>query len=183
MKFNKIIFIVLYVSVFFSSAQSSQESILNNLFNQLEKVNNPKSAVLLEKRIWSIWNEHPTNNNLTERLEFGTELMEYGNYSYALKVFDNIIVTDPKWSEAWNKRATVYFMMGNFDKSMYDIKQTLNLEPRHFGAMDGMGLIFMHMKQYGNALKIYDQMLEIFPNNKSTKDKRKLIKELLLKSA
>ena len=59
----------------------------------------------------------------------------------------------------------------------------MNLEPRHFGAMDGMGLIFMHMKQYGNALKIYDQMLEIFPNNKSTKDKRKLIKELLLKSA
>jgi len=74
-------------------------------------------------------------------------------------------------------------MMGDFDKSMYDINKTLKLEPRHFGAMDGMGLIFMHMKQYDNALKIYDQMLEIFPNNQSTKDKKKLMKEFLLKSA
>ena len=146
MKFNKIIFIVLYVSVFFSSAQSSQESILNNLFNQLEKVNNPKSAVLLEKRIWSIWNEHPTNNNLTERLEFGTELMEYGNYSYALKVFDNIIVTDPKWSEAWNKRATVFFLMKQYKNSLSDIEKVLKIESRHFGALSGQARIFIKLQ-------------------------------------
>ena len=167
MKFNKIIFIVLYVSVFFSSAQSSQESILNNLFNQLEKVNNPKSAVLLEKRIWSIWNEHPTNNNLTERLEFGTELMEYGNYNYALKVFDNIIVTDPKWSEAWNKRATVYFLMNQFTNSLDDIDKVLNIEPRHFGALSGQARIFIKLQKYEKAIKSIERALKFYPSFKS----------------
>tara|TARA_B110000093_G_scaffold66435_1_gene72196 strand:+ start:366 stop:917 length:552 start_codon:yes stop_codon:yes gene_type:complete len=167
MKFNKIIFIVLYVSVFFSSAQSSQESILNNLFNQLEKVNNPKSAVLLEKRIWSIWNEHPTNNNLTERLEFGTELMEYGDYSYALKVFDNIIVTDPKWSEAWNKRATVYFLMSQFTNSLDDIDKVLNIEPRHFGALSGQARIFIKLQKYEKAIKSIERALKFYPSFKS----------------
>jgi tetratricopeptide (TPR) repeat protein len=167
MKFNKIIFIVLYVSVFFSSAQSSQENILNNLFNQLEKVNNPKSAVLLEKRIWSIWNEHPTNNNLTERLEFGTELMEYGNYSYALKVFDNIIVTDPKWSEAWNKRATVYFLMSQFTNSLDDIDKVLNIEPRHFGALSGQARIFIKLQKYEKAIKSIERALKFYPSFKS----------------
>ena len=167
MKFNKIIFIVLYVSIFFSSAQSSQESILNNLFNQLEKVNNPKNAELLEKRIWSIWNEHPTNNNLTERLEFGTELMEYGNYSYALKVFDNIIVTDPKWSEAWNKRATVYFLMSQFTNSLDDIDKVLNIEPRHFGALSGQARIFIKLQKYEKAIKSIERALKFYPSFKS----------------
>ena len=174
MKFNKIIFIVLYVSIFFSSAQSSQESILNNLFNQLEKVNNPKSAVLLEKRIWSIWNEHPTNNNLTERLEFGTELMEYGNYSYALKVFDNIIVTDPKWSEAWNKRATVYFLMSQFTNSLDDIDKVLNIEPRHFGALSGQARIFIKLQKYEKAIKSIERALKFYPSFKS----REMIPEI-----
>ena len=56
MKFSKIFLIILCISSFFSSAQSSQENILNNLFNQLEKVNNSKSAALLEEKIWSVWN-------------------------------------------------------------------------------------------------------------------------------
>jgi tetratricopeptide (TPR) repeat protein len=167
MKFNKIIFIVLYMIIFFSSAQSSQESILNNLFNQLEKVNNPKNAELLEKRIWSIWNEHPTNNNLTERLEFGTELMEYGNYSYALKVFDNIIVTDPKWSEAWNKRATVYFLMSQFTNSLDDIDKVLNIEPRHFGALSGQARIFIKLQKYEKAIKSIERALKFYPSFKS----------------
>ena len=127
MKFNKIFLIILYISIFFSSAQSSQENTLNSLFNQLKKINNPKSATLLEEKIWSIWNEHPTNNKLTEKLEFGTELMQYGDYNYALKVFDNIIASDPKWSEAWNKRATVFFLMKQYTKSLKDIENKVKI--------------------------------------------------------
>jgi len=85
MKFSKIYLIILFISIFSSSVYSSQENVLNNLFNQLEKVKNSKSAALIEKKIWSIWNEHPTNNKLTEKLEFGTELMQYGDYNYALR--------------------------------------------------------------------------------------------------
>ena len=167
MKFNKILLIILFISGFFSPTQSSQTNILNNLFNQLEKVNNPKSAVLLEKKIWSIWNEHPTNNKLTERLEFGIELMQYGNYNYALKVFDNIIVTDPKWSEAWNKRATVYFLMSQFKNSLDDINKVLSIEPRHFGALSGQARIFIKLQKYEKAIKSIERALKFYPSFKS----------------
>ena len=174
MKFSKIFLIVLCTSSFFSVAQSSQENILNRLFNQLEKVNNQKSAALLETKIWSIWNEHPTNNKLTERLEFGTELMQYGNYNYALKVFDNIIVSDPEWSEAWNKRATVYFLMSQFTDSLYDIDKVLNIEPRHFGALSGQARIFIKLQKYEEAIKSIERALKFYPSFKS----REMIPEI-----
>jgi len=167
MKFSKIFFIILCTSIFFSSTQSSQKNILNSLFNQLEKIDNPKNAILLEEKIWSIWNEHPTNKKLTERLEFGTELMQYGDYDYALKVFDNIIVTDPKWSEAWNKRATVYFLMSQFTNSLGDIDKVLNIEPRHFGALSGQARIFIKLQEYEKAIKSIERALRFYPSFKS----------------
>ena len=180
MKFSNIFLIILCINSFFPSAQSSQKNILNNLFNQLEKVNNSKSAVLLEKKIWSVWNEHPTNNKLTERLEFGIELMQYGNYNYALKVFDNIIVTDPKWSEAWNKRATVYFLMSQFTNSLDDIDNVLLIEPRHFGALSGQARIFIKLQKYEKAIKSIERALKFYPSFKSGEmipEIKKLIRE------
>ena len=167
MKFSKFFFIILFISNFFSSVQSSQENVLNNLFNQLEKVKNSKSAALLEAKIWSIWNEHPTNNKLTEKLEFGTELMQYGDYDYALRVFNNILVTDPKWSEAWNKRATVYFLMSQFTDSLDDIDKVLNIEPRHFGALSGQARIFIKLQKYEKAIKSIEKALIFYPSFKS----------------
>tara|TARA_B100000768_G_C11175517_1_gene330647 strand:+ start:422 stop:937 length:516 start_codon:yes stop_codon:yes gene_type:complete len=155
------------MSSFVFSVQSSQKNVLNNLFNQLKKVNNSKSAMLLEKKIWSVWNEHPTNNNLTDKLEFGTELMQFGNYDYALIVFDNIIDTDPKWSEALNKRATVYFLMNKFKNSLNDIDKVLNIEPRHFGALSGQARIFIKLQEYEKAIKSIEEALKFYPSFKS----------------
>jgi tetratricopeptide (TPR) repeat protein len=174
MKIYKTFLLFLFISSLFSSVQSSQESILNNLFDQLEKVNNSKRATLLEKKIWSIWNEHPTNNKLTERLKFGIELMQYGDYNYALKVFDNIIITDPRWSEAWNKRATVYFLMNQFTNSLGDIDKVLNIEPRHFGALSGQARIYIKLQKYEKAIKSIERALKFYPSFKS----RALIPEI-----
>ena len=174
MKFSKIFLIIFCISSFFSSVQSSQENVLNNLFNQLKKVNNSKRAALLEEKIWSIWNEHPTNNRLTERLEFGTELMQYGDYNYALRVFDNIVITDPKWSEAWNKRATVYFLMSQFTNSLNDIDKVLNIEPRHFGALSGQARIFIKLQEYEKAIQSIKRTLKFYPSFKS----REMIPEI-----
>ena len=174
MKFKKIFLIILFICSFFSFAQSSQENILNNLFDQLGRVNNSKNATLLEEKIWSIWNKHPTNNKLTDKLELGTELMQYGDYNYALKVFDNIIVTDPKWSEAWNKRATVYFLMSQFTNSLDDIDKVLNIEPRHFGALSGQARIFIKLQKYEEAIKSINRALKFYPSFKS----REMIPEI-----
>ena len=174
MKLEKIFFIFLFTCSIFSSAQSAQKNVLNDLFNQLERVNNSKSATLLEKRIWSIWNEHPNDLKLTEKLVLGTELMQYGDYNYALKVFTNILENDPKWSEAWNKRATVYFLMSQFTNSLNDIDKVLDIEPRHFGALSGQARIFIKLQEYEKAIQSIENALKFYPSFKS----RELIPEI-----
>jgi len=163
----KFFIIFFFIHSFFLSAQSSQKNILDELFNQLKKVNNSKTAELLEKKIWSIWNEHPNNIKLTEKLEFGTELMQYGDYDYALKVFNNILLTDPEWSEAWNKRATVFFLMQRYTESLSDIEKVLKIESRHFGALSGQARIFIKLKKYEKAIGSLKKALKLSPLFKS----------------
>jgi len=167
MNFFKISFVIFLVHIFFLPVQSSQENVLNKLFNQLKKVNNHKTSELLERKIWSIWNEHPSDIRLTERLEFGTELMQYENYDYALKVFDNIIATDSEWPEAWNKRATVFFLMKQYAKSLGDIEKVLKIESRHFGALSGQARIFIKTKEYEKAIVSLKKAIKIYPSFKS----------------
>ena len=174
MKIYKILVLILFISSFFLSAQSSQKIILNKLFDQLIETKDLKSAEQLEKRIWSVWSKHPNNNKLTDKMKFGTELMQYGDYNYALKIFDNIIDTDPKWSEAWNKRATVYFLMSQLTNSLDDIDKVLNIEPRHFGALSGQARIFIKLQEYEKAIKSIERALDFYPSFKS----REMIPEI-----
>ena len=180
MKIYKIFLLFLFISSFFFSAQSSQKILLDKLFDQLKKVDDFKTAQILEKKIWSVWHRHPSNNGLTEKLEFGAELMEYGSYDYALKVFDNVLVTDPKWSEAWNKRATVYFLMKKYTKSLDDIDKVLEIESRHFGALSGQARIFIKLQEYEKAILSLEKALKFYPLFRSGNlipEIEKLIKE------
>ena len=74
-----------------------------------------------------------------------------------------MIDKNPGFAEVWNKRATIFYIIGDYEKSINDIGQTLILEPRHFGAMDGLGLIFVDLKKYSEAIEIYKEMLKILP--------------------
>ena len=133
-----------------------------------------------QKKIWAVWNKHPENIILTDKLEFGTELMYEGNYNYALKVFNNIIKTDSEWSEAWNKRATLLFFMKDFNKSLDDIKIVLRIEPRHFGALSGQAQIYIELEEYEKALDSLKKASKIYPvirGNKLIPDLKKLIKK------
>ena len=135
----------------------------------------------LTQQIWKIWHEID-DPKITRAFETGVQMMNLGFHSRAIDYFDKVIFEMPNFAEAWNKRATAHFMMGNFDLSMRDISKTLELEPRHFGALDGMGLIFIHLDQPEKAIDIYDKMLEIFPNSNSTKMKKDRILSLTTQS-
>ena len=172
MRILTLIFFIFCTSV--NSGNFEQKNKLNRLFDQLEKVDNSKTAALLEEKIWSVWNEHPNDEILTEKLKLGTELMQYGSYDYALKIFDNIIKTDPNWSEVWNKRATVFFLMNRYTKSLNDIDKVLDIEPRHFGALSGQARIFIKLQEYEKAIKSIEQALKFYPSFKS----RELIPEI-----
>ena len=177
--------IILIISLFFltSNVYAKNHNLiqvaeLDKLFNELSKINNIQDGDILEKKIWAVWNKHPNQNNLTEKLEFGTKLMYQGQYDYALKVFTNIIETDPEWSEAWNKRATLLFFMKDYQKSLDDISVVLDLEPRHFGALSGRAQIYIDLELYQKALKDLRDAKKIHPvirGNRLIEELEKLI--------
>ena len=154
---------------------------LNNLFKKLNETENQDEIRDLISDIWNIWYE-VDDPKVIEYFEKGIQAMNLRNYPLAIRFFNNLIEEDPNFAEAWNKRATVHFMMGNFDQSMQDIIKTLELEPRHFGALDGMGLIFIHQGQFQQAIDVYDKMLEIFPFSVKTMDKKERIQSFISQS-
>ena len=109
--------------------------------------------------------------------------MHNGNIETSINYFTKVIEANPNFAEAWNKRATAYYLLGNFDKSMLDINETLKLEPRHFGAMDGMALIFLHQEKFTKVLEIYDEIIKIFPKSKNIIEKKKRLLSQINKSA
>ncbi len=94
----------------------------------------------------------------------GIQAMAVRNLSFALESFDRVTKLAPDFAEGWNKRATVYYLMDDLEESVQDIQRTLTLEPRHFGALSGMGLIFMQLGDDEGALRAYEEVIKIHPN-------------------
>ena len=155
-----------------------RETTLNNLFNEL-KINNITLTDNIEKKIWEIWSTHPTNKKLTSQLEEGSKLVRDKKLSKAVKVFSKVIEKDPKWAEAWNKRATVLYMLGDYKRSQNDITKTLELEKRHFGALVGQGLVNIKLENYEKAIESYEKAQKIYPTMKSPKIMIKQIQNLI----
>ena len=178
----RVISFIIFLLLSITSVKADQnDPRLNNLFKKLNKTENQQEISDIIKDIWNIWYE-VDDPKVIEYFEKGIQAMRIRNYPLAVRFFNNLIEEDPNFAEAWNKRATVYFMMGDFDKSMQDIIKTLELEPRHFGALDGMGLIFIHQGQYQQAIDVYDKMLEIFPFSLKTMEKRENIMSFISQS-
>ena len=176
--------LIVSISLLFSSKialADQNDPRLNNLFKKLNETENQDEIRDLISDIWNIWYE-VDDPKVIEYFEKGIQAMNLRNYPLAIRFFNNLIEEDPNFAEGWNKRATVHFMMGNFDQSMQDIIKTLELEPRHFGALDGMGLIFIHQGQFQQALDVYDKMLEIFPFSVKTMDKKERIQSFISQS-
>ena len=92
-------------------------------------------------------------------------------------------IRDRNWAEAWNKRATVLYMMGEFQKSQDDIDKVLALEARHFGALAGQGLVNIQLRNYEKAIRSYEQAKEIYPSMKSPEIMIKQIEEIIKKES
>ena len=176
--------LIVSISILFASKialADQNDPRLNNLFKKLNETENQDEIRDLISDIWNIWYE-VDDPKVIEYFEKGIQAMNLRNYPLAIRFFNNLIEEDPNFAEGWNKRATVHFMMGNYDQSMNDIVKTLELEPRHFGALDGMGLIFIHQGQFQQAIDVYDKMLEIFPFSVKTMDKKERIQSFISQS-
>ena len=165
-----------------SSFANERDTRLNQLFNEL-KANKSKIAFIVEQEIWTLWSTHPTDEKLTARLEEGAQFVRDQNYLKAKDIFTEVINLDQTWAEAWNKRATVFYMLGEFQKSQNDIDKVLELEKRHFGALAGQGLVNIQLKNYEKAILSYKKAQKIYPSMKSPKIMIKEIEELIKKQS
>ena len=175
---NIIIFIIFFFGQFNTSIALERNVQLDKLFKELKNINT-NLVLQTEQKIWKIWSTHPTNNKLTTRLEEGSQFVRDQNYLKAIDVFTEVINLDKKWAEAWNKRATVFYLIGEFQDSQNDIDKVLELEKRHFGALAGQGLVNIQLKNYEKAIRSYQQAQEIYPTMKSATIMIKHIEELI----
>ena len=176
------IFFLLVFSYFNNSIADERMKKLNKLFDDL-KTQNYSIAYKVEQEIWQIWSTHPNDENLTMLLNEGSSLVNESKYNQAIDIFSQAINLDPLWAEAWNKRATVFYLSGNFKKSQKDIDKVLELEKRHFGALAGQGLVNIQLKNYNKAIKSYEKAKEIYPTMRSPDIMIKQIKELIKKQS
>ena len=178
---KKILFIVLItIFVINNSIADDKEVKLNKLFNEL-KVNNISLSYKVEKKIWKLWSTHANDDKLTTMLAKGSDLVNKQKFNEAIEVFNKVIDLDPKWAEAWNKRATIYYMIGEFQKSQNDIDKVLELEERHFGALVGQGLVNIQLENYEKAIESYQKAQKIYPLMKSPQMMIREIKKLIKK--
>ena len=137
---------------------------LDNLFDQLQTSPDPESAHRFENMIWAVWLQH--NDPAVEQwMEQGVSAMGQGDFAGAIEKFNQIIARDAEFAEGWNKRATAYYLQNNLAASIRDVQRTLALEPRHFGALAGLGLIFTETGDLQAAIDAYQEVLRIHPQS------------------
>jgi tetratricopeptide (TPR) repeat protein len=175
---NKILsIIILFLSTTTLSA-NERDTQLDKLFTELKK-NISSSSPEIAQQIWTLWSTHPTDEKLTSILDEGSRLVQDQKLIRAIDIFTDVIEIDPTWAEAWNKRATVFYMVGEFQKSQDDIDKVLELENRHFGALAGQGMVNIKLKNYDKAKRSYQKAQEIYPAMKSSKVMIEQIEELI----
>lgn len=137
---------------------------LDDLFEKLSATQSPARARQIEGRIWSIWVEPPPGAGVAEAMQRGLRSMALGQSFDAMRAFDTVVERAPDFAEGWNKRATVRYALGDLAGSLQDIRRTLALEPRHFGALSGLGLVRLAQDKPAEALAAFEAALKIHPN-------------------
>ncbi|HTZ76897.1 MAG TPA: tetratricopeptide repeat protein [Stellaceae bacterium] len=160
------------------AAARQDDPRLKDLFDDLQNAKTTTESRIVEQRIWRIWGEDG-NAQIDALMELGANAMQAGDLDAALDTFNRVVALDDSFAEGFNKRATVEFMQGNYDASVADIERTLKLEPRHFGALSGLGQIYLALNDKPAALRAFEAALKVNPHLTGAADMvAKLKKEL-----
>lgn len=160
----------------FSSAADQANSRLDALFEQLRLSESPAQIRTTESEIWSIWLTHP-NSDVERLMVLGTEAMNRRQFPEALLIFTQIVENFPEFAEGWNKRATLHYLVGNTEASVSDIERTLALEPRHFGALSGLGLVYLQQGKLTQAKDAFEKLIAVHPNSPNAQENLRLVIE------
>jgi tetratricopeptide (TPR) repeat protein len=138
------------------------EMTLDELFAELPEHADSPPGQRIEAEILKRFNRSGSDT-ADLLMSWASSAIEAKNYPHALDILDQAVLVKPDFAEAWNKRATVYFLTDDYSASIADIRQTLALEPRHFGALAGLGMIFQAMDRKHDAIEVFERALEINP--------------------
>jgi tetratricopeptide (TPR) repeat protein len=149
---------------------------LDRLFEALKVAPDDESAKYVENRIWSMWlaTDSDTTTLLMSRVKTAVDAKDL---DLAVKLLNAIIEIKPDYVEAWNRRATVYYMKKDFEHAIADIEEVLKREPRHFGALSGLGMIFQELGDDKDALAAYRRALAVHPHLEHIPDRVKELSE------
>ncbi len=136
---------------------------LDTLFDALKIAPDDDSARVIEEHIWAMWvvSGSDTCNLLMGRVKAAADDKDY---DLAVKLLDAVIELKPDYVEAWNRRATVYYLEKDYGHALADIREVLSREPRHFGALAGLGVILQELGDDKHALDAYRRALAINPH-------------------
>ena len=137
---------------------------LDGLFEALGEADDAAEAARLEGEIWRLWLEAP-DEDASLLLDGVQRAMAQGDPARALELADRLVELAPDYAEGWNKRATILYVMGDDDASVADIRETLVREPRHFGAISGLGQIFLRRGEPGAALEAFEEVARLSPGS------------------
>ena len=148
---------------------------LDSLFFELQRVTSDAAAKNVVSEIWQRWTAFEDDPRATSLMTIGIRQVNLGQLRNAERIFTEIIGTHPTHAEAWNKRATVRFMRGDDKGSRSDIARVIDLEPRHFGALSGLGMINMRSGDLPAALQAFEAAVRVNPHMDQT---QAMIREL-----
>ncbi len=143
-------------------SQDRQEYLLDDLFLRLKSADDERNAQVIEQAVWQMW-LRSGSDTVDLLMQQSIQALNADEMDDALRILDAIVELAPGFAEGWNKRATVYYLMDRYDESMRDIVRVLEIEPRHFGAISGIGLIRRQLGDVQQALAAFRQALEIHP--------------------
>jgi len=160
------------------AAARQDDPRLTELFAELKTATSSLEVKVVEARIWDIWTKHgdPRIDALMAR---GADALSIEDFDTALAAYNEVVKRDDGFAEGFNKRATVEYLRGDYAASVADIERTLALEPRHFGALAGLGEIYLKLKRKEAALKAFEAALKINPHLKGAQAHVKELKDEL----
>jgi tetratricopeptide (TPR) repeat protein len=162
------------------AAADQDDARLEVLFAQLKAAPDALAAQEVEAAIWHIW-VRSDDNVIGILMGQGLEAMARSDIRAALGKFDQIVKIAPDFAEGWNKRATVHYLLGNYTESLDDIERTLRLEPRHFGALSGRGLVLLQLEDMKAALESFESALKIHPKLSGARHNAKALRREIQK--
>jgi Flp pilus assembly protein TadD len=170
------------VGVGIPAAADQHDPQLEALLTALKTASTIETARLIEQRIWTIWT-HSGDPAVDKLMAEGIARLNADDNEAALKLFDRVVELAPGFAEGWNKLATTLYAMGRFAQSVQAIDKVLALEPRHFGALSGLGLCDMRLGKDQEALAAFERAAAIDPNLPGVQANIKALKKRLIRDS